>query len=78
MSLGAHMVATASKEPRMRLARIIVGIILVLVGAVWSLQGANVFAGSVMSGHSQWLYVGIVLIVIGVVVLLWPRLRPKP
>ena len=62
----------------MRLARIIVGIILVLVGAVWSLQGANVFAGSVMSGHSQWLYVGIVLIVIGVVVLLWPRLRPKP
>ena len=62
----------------MRLARIIIGIILVLVGAVWSLQGANVFAGSVMSGHSQWLYVGIVLIVIGVVVLLWPRLRPKP
>ena len=62
----------------MRLARIIIGIILVLVGAVWSLQGANVFAGSVMSGHSQWLYVGIVLIVIGVVVLLWPQLRPKP
>ena len=62
----------------MRLARIIIGIILVLVGAVWSLQGANVFAGSVMSGHSQWLYVGIVLIVIGVVVLLWPRVRPKP
>ena len=62
----------------MRLTRIIVGIILILVGAVWSLQGANVFAGSVMSGHSQWLYVGIVLAVIGVVVLLWPRLRPKP
>ena len=61
----------------MRLTRIIIGIILILVGGVWALQGANVFAGSVMSGHSQWLYVGIALAVIGVVVLIWPNLRSR-
>lgn len=61
----------------MRLTRIIIGIILFLVGGVWALQGANVFAGSVMSGHSQWLYVGIALAVIGVVVLIWPNLRSR-
>lgn len=61
----------------MRLTRIIIGIILILAGGVWALQGANVFAGSVMSGHSQWVYVGIILAVIGVVVLIWPNLRNR-
>ena len=61
----------------MRLTRIIIGIILILAGGVWALQGANVFAGSVMSGHSQWLYIGIIVAVIGVVVLIWPNLRNR-
>jgi hypothetical protein len=61
----------------MRLARIVIGIVLILAGSVWALQGANVFAGSVMSGHSQWLYIGIALAVIGVIVLLWPNFRRR-
>lgn len=59
----------------MRIAGIIVGIILILLGGVWILQGANVLAGSVMSGHSQWLYVGIVVVIVGAGVLWWTLRR---
>jgi hypothetical protein len=51
------------------------GVILALVGLVWTLQGMNVLRGSVMSGSPVWatigpivLVVGVVLIVIGIVV----------
>jgi hypothetical protein len=59
----------------MRIAGVIVGIILILLGGVWILQGANVLAGSVMSGHSQWLYVGIAVVIVGAGVLWWTLRR---
>jgi hypothetical protein len=59
----------------MRLAGIILGIVLVLLGGVWTLQGANILGGSVMSGQSQWLYIGIALIVVGVAELAWTLRR---
>jgi hypothetical protein len=65
------------KDFEMRIAGIIVGVVLILLGGLWTLQGSNVLAGSVMSGHSQWLYIGIAVIVVGVV-LLWWTLRRKP
>jgi hypothetical protein len=59
----------------MRIAGTIVGIILILVGGLWILQGSNVIGGSVMSGQSQWLYVGIVLLIVGVIALWWTYRR---
>ena len=59
----------------MRIAASIVGIILILVGGLWILQGSNVIGGSVMSGQSHWLYVGIVLLIAGVVALWWTYRR---
>ena len=59
----------------MRIAGTIVGIILVLLGGLWIGQGANLIGGSVMSGHSQWLYVGVVLAIVGIVVLAWTYRR---
>jgi hypothetical protein len=55
----------------------IVGIVLLIIGLLWTLQGANVLAGSVMSGQSQWLYIGIALIVVGLVVLYWINTRSR-
>lgn len=55
----------------------IVGVVLVLLGGLWTLQGANVLAGSVMSGHSQWLYIGIVLLIVGLVLLYWTNMRVR-
>lgn len=53
---------------------LVIGIILILLGLVWMLQGFNVIGGSAMSGSSLWatvgpivLLVGVVLIVVGIV-----------
>jgi len=60
----------------MRWVLIIVGVVLVLVGLVWLLQGTNVLAGSVMSGHRRWIVIGAGLDVIGaVIIVLGARMR---
>jgi len=52
-------------------------VVLILVGIVWTLQGANVMRGSVMSGQSFWLYAGVVLAIAGVASLVWFNARPN-
>ena len=54
----------------MRIGGNIVAVILLLLGGLWILQGANLIGGRVMSGHSQGLYIGIVLVVVSLA-LLW-------
>ena len=44
----------------------ILGVILVLVGAVWILQGVNILPGSFMSGHILYSILGIILGAIGI------------
>ncbi len=55
----------------------IVGVVLVLLGGLWTLQGSNVLGGSVMSGQSQWLYIGLIAVVAGLVALWWFGLRER-
>lgn len=43
----------------------VVGFILLLVGAVWALQGIGVLQGSPMTGESFWLGAGIAFLVVG-------------
>jgi hypothetical protein len=42
-----------------------VGVLLVIVGGVWFLQGVDVLGGSGMSGRSMWAVVGAILVVVG-------------
>jgi len=49
----------------MRIGSLIVGAIAVLVGAVWILQGAGVLPGSFMTGQRMWLYIGIIVAIVG-------------
>ena len=49
----------------MKLIQTIISIALLLLGALWIGQGANLIGGSFMSGQSQWLYIGIVVAIIG-------------
>ncbi|WP_432848560.1 hypothetical protein ACQPXB_47200 [Amycolatopsis sp. CA-161197] len=44
-----------------------IGAVLVLVGAVWVLQGAGVITGSFMTGQKLWFLIGLVAILVGVV-----------
>jgi hypothetical protein len=49
----------------MRRALSIIGIVVALVGAVFTLQGAGVLGGSFMSGSGTWLVIGIAMVVAG-------------
>ena len=60
-----------------RIALIIVGVIAVLVGAVWTGQGLNLIPGSVMSGSRLWLIIGVILIVVGIIVVTIGLRRPR-
>lgn len=52
----------------MKRSFVIVGVILLLVGIVFSLQGANYIGGSaLMSGNPTYIYVGAVVAIIGIV-----------
>ncbi|HKG51476.1 MAG TPA: hypothetical protein VKB14_13635 [Actinomycetales bacterium] len=53
------------------------GALLVLVGAVWTLQGIGVLGGSAMSGNPVWAVVGPVVAIAGAV-LAWRSLRAGP
>lgn len=55
----------------MRLTKNLLALIVLAVGALWSLQGVGVVGGSFMTGQSQWLYVGVVTMLVGLVGLVW-------
>ncbi len=55
----------------------IVGVLLILIGIVWILQGVNVLAGSMMSGHIQYSIIGLVVAILGALALFWANRRPR-
>jgi multisubunit Na+/H+ antiporter MnhG subunit len=62
----------------MRWVPIIVGVLFVLLGAVWVLQGTNVLTQSaVMSGHSLWTVIGAILGVVGIVLIVLEATRKR-
>lgn len=55
--------------------RLVIGIILIVIGAVWFLQGIGLFKGSVMTGSALWLIIGAVALVAGLLVIFRPGRR---
>ena len=49
----------------------IIGIILILTGGTFFLQGINVLPGSYMTGDPQWAINGGVMIVVAIGLMLW-------
>jgi hypothetical protein len=47
------------------LPRVIIGVVLCLVGALWFFQGIGVATGSAMTGHPIWSLLGTILVVGG-------------
>jgi hypothetical protein len=54
----------------MRITLNIVGAVLVLLGAIWFLQGINVLPGSFMTGQIRWAIYGGIAIAAGIALLL--------
>ncbi len=55
----------------MRLFKIVLALLVLGIGLLWSLQGLGLVHGSFMTGQRQWLYVGLVTMLIGLVGLRW-------
>ncbi|MBV1852663.1 hypothetical protein [Catellatospora tritici] len=53
-----------------------IGVLLVLSGLVWTLQGLDVLGGSVMSGDLTWAVIGPITAVVGLA-LTWFGLRKR-
>lgn len=60
-----------------RTASIVIGLLLVIFGSVFALQGANVIGGSaLMSGNPTYIYVGGALVVVGLLLLIFAKRSP--
>ena len=57
-----------------RVIMIVGGVVLLLIGGLWTLQGLGVVGGSAMSGVTLWAMVGPVVALVGVY-LAWRRAR---
>ncbi len=54
----------------MKTTGMVIGVLMVLLGTVWVLQGINVLPGSFMTGQIQWAVYGAICAVAGVALLL--------
>jgi len=64
----------------MRIVFVVLGVLILLAGGVWALQGAGFIPGSFMSNDPTWLWIGAITAVLGLGVLtfgIWSRHTPK-
>lgn len=47
----------------------VAGLLLVLLGGLWTLQGFGLVGGSFMTGSTMWLLIGLVVAAVGVFLL---------
>lgn len=59
----------------MRITMTVAGVLLILVGLVWILQGINVLPGSFMTGQTKWAVIGTITALIGAALLVLARRR---
>jgi uncharacterized membrane protein YdcZ (DUF606 family) len=48
-----------------------IGVILLVLGIIWTLQGSDVLGGSSMSGERSWLIAGVVSLIVGIALMAW-------
>jgi hypothetical protein len=63
------------ERSEMSLTLKIVGVLLLLMGTIWFLQGINVLPGSFMSGQTRWAVNGVLAVAAGLALVLASRRR---
>lgn len=53
----------------MRWVGLVIGVLALLIGAVWTLQGLNILGGSVMSGQTTFVVIGPIIAIVGLVLI---------
>ena len=59
----------------MRIVLTVAGLLLVLAGSVWFLQGINIIPGSYMTGQTKWAVYGGITLLTGIGLLLAARAK---
>jgi hypothetical protein len=59
------------------MVRLVIGVLLVLVGAVWFFQGIDVLGGSFMSGNILWSVIGAPMAFVGALLIRASRGSPR-
>jgi hypothetical protein len=62
----------------MRWVWLIIGVVVALVGLVWTLQGLDVLGGSAMSGKTMFAVIGPIVGVLGLVLIVVGVRRRRP
>ena len=57
--------------------RRVLGVVLIAIGVLWTLQGVGVIGGSAMSGSTMWAVIGPIVAIVGIVLIGWRSRRPK-
>jgi uncharacterized membrane protein len=60
-----------------RIVLLVMGVVLILMGVLWTMQGLDVVGGSAMSGNTLWAVIGPIVVIVGAV-LLFRGLRTQP
>ena len=59
-----------------RIALITLGVIALILGAVWTGQGMNLIPGSFMTGDRMWLSIGLIIAAVGIILIVLGLRRP--
>ena len=54
------------KKCLMKIAMLIVAAVLIVLGALWALQGLGVIGGCAMSGNTMWAVIGPIVVIVGI------------
>lgn len=66
---------TQPKGKKMKRVLSVVGVIFILIGGVWFLQGINVLPGSFMTGQIRWAIYGGIAVAAGIVLIVTANRR---
>jgi hypothetical protein len=62
----------------LRIGAGVVGVLILLIGAVFAGQGLGYIPGSVMTNDIKWFWIGLAMVVLGLVMAAWSFLsRPR-
>ena len=65
----------------MRIVTSVLGLLMILMGSVWMMQGLGVGPAAIMQGfmvnNIQWTFYGAILAVVGVAQIVWSFLRAR-
>ena len=67
----------ATMRSQLRSTLVIIGVVAIVVGAIFSGQGMGLIPGSFMTGDSKWLVIGLIIVVVGIVLVVLGAMRPR-